>query len=134
MSNEHIPIIVFNISASCYNHFINVFPQAKKVLFLLAEPYCCPVQYLEKPSRGGSSRKIVMRNRKREREDPQNRFSFDEDGALQNLNLQPGDSGKYLCNGETTAKVTVLTGRAFQMAFYLFNCPCFILTVTFSFN
>lgn len=75
-----------------------------------------------------------MQNRKREREDPQNRFSFDEDGALRNLNLQPGDSGENLCNGETAAKVTVLTGRAFQIAFYLFNCPCFILTVTFSFN
>ncbi|KAM9418947.1 uncharacterized protein ACWYII_022346 [Salvelinus alpinus] len=41
----------------------------------------------------------------REREDPQNRFSFDEDGALQNLNLLPGDSGVYLCNREMAAKL-----------------------------
>lgn len=58
-----------------------------------------------------------------EKKDPQKRFSYDEDGALQILNLQPGDSGKYLCNGETTAKVTVLTGRAFQMAFFLLFFP-----------
>ncbi|XP_055750364.1 uncharacterized protein LOC129831221 [Salvelinus fontinalis] len=45
---------------------------------------------------------------KKERKDPQKRFSY-EDGALQILNLQPGDSGEYLCNGEKEAKVTVLT-------------------------
>ncbi|XP_021416220.2 CXADR-like membrane protein isoform X3 [Oncorhynchus mykiss] len=46
---------------------------------------------------------------KKERKDPQKRFSCDEDGSLQILNLQPGDSGEYLCNGEKAAKVTVLT-------------------------
>ncbi|XP_013997198.1 uncharacterized protein isoform X2 [Salmo salar] len=46
---------------------------------------------------------------KMEKKDPQKRFSYDEDGALQILNLQPGDSGEYLCNGEKVAKVTVLT-------------------------
>ncbi|KAK6323745.1 hypothetical protein J4Q44_G00060840 [Coregonus suidteri] len=46
---------------------------------------------------------------KMERKDTHKRFSYDEDSALQILNLQPGDSGEYLCNGETAAKVMVLT-------------------------
>lgn len=43
---------------------------------------------------------------KKERGDRGNRFTFDQD-ALQILNLQLGDAGEYMCNGEMEAKVTV---------------------------
>ncbi|XP_010898825.1 uncharacterized protein LOC105028063 isoform X2 [Esox lucius] len=44
---------------------------------------------------------------KKEREDPHNRFSYNDD-ALQILNLQPGDSGEYTCNRNLSNNVTVL--------------------------
>lgn len=60
---------------------------------------------------GGRREPILTRFKnatvKPERDD--SRLSFQQD-ALQILDLQPGDAGEYLCNGELEARVAVLTG------------------------
>ncbi|KAM9839055.1 uncharacterized protein ACBR49_017720 [Aulostomus maculatus] len=76
----------------------------------------CSVSVKSKQSwhhrREGERRKIILtrfKNGTVKREKDESRFSLNKN-ALQIQDLQPGDAGEYLCNGELQARVTILAG------------------------